>query len=61
MANKKKGRGLASASSATRKRVAEAGGKAKHRERGLQAASRETRQRVSSMGGKQRGKNMQTL
>jgi hypothetical protein len=45
-------RGLASASKATRRRVAAAGGKAPHRMRGLQAASLQTRRRVAAMGGK---------
>jgi hypothetical protein len=45
-------RGLASASSETRTRVARAGGVAKHDERGLQAADPETRTRVARAGGK---------
>ena len=45
-------RGLASASKATRKRVAGAGGKAPHRLRGLQAASKATKRRVAALGGR---------
>jgi len=45
-------RGLASASEATRKRVASKGGRAHHSKRGLQAADEATRTRVASLGGK---------
>jgi len=48
-------RGLASASSETRERVAKAGGEAPHQKRGLQAAASETRQAVARKGGLARG------
>jgi len=48
-------RGLASASSETRERVAKAGGEAPHQKRGLQAAPSETRQAVARKGGLARG------
>jgi hypothetical protein len=48
-------RGLASASTETRERVAKAGGEARHLKRGLQAATSETRQAVARKGGLARG------
>ncbi len=50
-----KKRGLASASSETRERVAKAGGEAPHQKRGLQAADSETRRTVARKGGLARG------
>lgn len=47
-------RGLASADSKTRQRVAKAGGDAPHQKRGLQAASKKTRQEVARKGGESR-------
>ena len=48
-------RGLASASSETRERVAKAGGEAPHQKRGLQAADSDTRRAVARKGGLARG------
>jgi hypothetical protein len=48
-------RGLASASSETRERVAKAGGEAPHQKRGLQAADTDTRRAVARKGGLARG------
>jgi hypothetical protein len=48
-------RGLASASSETRERVAKAGGEAPHQKRGLQAADNDTRKAVARKGGLARG------
>jgi len=48
-------RGLASASSETRERVAKAGGEAPHQQRGLQAANSDTRKAVARKGGLARG------
>jgi hypothetical protein len=48
-------RGLASASSETRERVAKAGGEAPHQKRGLQAANSDTRLAVARKGGLARG------
>jgi hypothetical protein len=50
-----KKRGLASASSETRERVAKAGGEAPHQKRGLQAADNDTRKAVARKGGLARG------
>jgi hypothetical protein len=50
-----KKRGLASASSETRERVAKAGGEAPHQKRGLQAADDSTRKAVARKGGLARG------
>jgi hypothetical protein len=50
-----KKRGLASASSETRERVAKAGGEAPHQKRGLQAADSDTRRAVARKGGLARG------
>jgi len=50
-----KKRGLASASSETRERVAKAGGEAPHQKRGLQAADNDTRRSVARKGGLARG------
>lgn len=55
---RKKSRGLASASPATRQRVAQAGGNAYHRLRGLQAADPDTRSRVAKEGGASRKQNV---
>jgi len=48
-------RGLASATSETRERVAKAGGEAPHQKRGLQAADSDTRKAVARKGGLARG------
>jgi hypothetical protein len=50
-----KKRGLASATSETRERVAKAGGEAPHQKRGLQAADSDTRKTVARKGGLARG------